>query len=379
MIRVIYQGVVNRSVIVTLAAIVTTCAGVAARDRSWRDCLGENPDWYGSVEAQRIADNVLFYQSEIGGWYKNDNSVHPSGHAATEHLTEQQRQSHREVLRAMKFPCTLDNGATHSEMRYLAAVCKATGEARFREGFVKGVRYLLKAQYPSGGWPQFYPLRPGYSSLITFNDGAMIGALSVLDGAARGRSPFDIIDPSLRQECMEAVERGIRCILQSQIRDGKQLTAWCQQHDVLTLAPAQGRISELPSISGAESVGVVRYLMSIESPSPEIVEAVEGAVRWFRKAAVTGVRVVTVADASQPGGQDRRLVEDPEAEPVWARYYEIGTNRPMFIEQGVVKYSLAELSHSHRIGHGWIGGRWPAGLLAADYPAWRRERRMARD
>ena len=379
MIRVIYQGVVNRSVIVTLAAIVTTCAGVAARDRSWRDCLGEKPDWYGSVEAQRIADNVLFYQSEIGGWYKNDNSVHPSGHAATEHLTEQQRQSHREVLRAMKFPCTLDNGATHSEMRYLAAVCKATGEARFREGFAKGARYLLKAQYPSGGWPQFYPLRPGYSSLITFNDGAMIGALSVLDGAARGRSPFDIIDPSLRQECMEAVERGIRCILQSQIRDGKQLTAWCQQHDVLTLAPAQGRISELPSISGAESVGVVRYLMSIESPSPEIVEAVEGAVRWFRKAAVTGVRVVTVADASQPGGQDRRLVEDPEAEPVWARYYEIGTNRPMFIEQGVVKYSLAELSHSHRIGHGWIGGRWPAGLLAADYPAWRRERRMARD
>ena len=363
----------------TLVAIVTTCAGVTARDRSWRDCLGEKPDWYGSVEAQRIADNVLFYQSEVGGWYKNDNSVHPSGHAATEHLTEQQRRAHREVLRAMKFPCTLDNGATHSEMRYLAAVCKATGEARFREGFAKGVRYLLKAQYPSGGWPQFYPLRPGYSSLITFNDGAMIGALSVLDGAARGRSPFDIIDPSLRQECMEAVERGIRCILQCQIRDGRQLTAWCQQHDVLTLAPAQGRISELPSISGAESVGVVRYLMSIESPSPEIVEAVEGAVHWFQKAAVTGVRVVTVADASLPGGKDRRLVKDPEAEPVWARYYEIGTNRPMFIEQGVVKYSLAELSHSHRIGHGWIGGRWPAGLLAADYPAWRRERRMARD
>ena len=379
MIRGIYQGAANRSVTVTLAAIVTTCAGVMARDRSWRDCLGENPDWYGSVEAQRIADNVLFYQSEVGGWYKNDNSVHPSGHAATEHLTEQQRRAHREVLRAMKFPCTLDNGATHSEMRYLAAVCKATGEARFREGFAKGVRYLLKAQYPSGGWPQFYPLRPGYSSLITFNDGAMIGALSVLDGAARGRAPFDIIDLSLCQECMRAVERGISCILRCQIRDGKQLTAWCQQHDELTLAPAQGRISELPSISGAESVGVVRYLMSIKSPSPEVVEAVEGAVHWFRQAAVNGVRVVTVADASLPGGKDRRLVKDPEAEPVWARYYEIGTNRPMFIEQGVVKYSLAELSHSHRIGHGWIGGRWPAGLLAADYPAWRRERRMARD
>lgn len=207
----------------------------------------------------------------------------------------------------------------------------------------------------------------------------MIGALSVLDEAARGRPPFDIIDSSLRQECMRAVKRGTNCILRCQIRDGKQLTAWCQQHNELTLAPAQGRISELPSISGAESVGVVRYLMSIESPSPEVVEAVESAVDWFRKVAVNGVRVVTVADASLPGGKDRRIIKDMEAEPVWARYYEIGTNRPMFIEQGVVKYTLAELSHAHRIGHGWIGGRWPAGLLAAEYPAWRKKQEKLRE
>ena len=377
--EVIDQVALNQAVIASLAAIAISCIGVTAQERTWRDCLAEDPDWYGSAEARRIADNVLFYQAGIGGWYKNDNSVHPSGHAATEDLTEQQRQDHRQALRAREFPCTLDNGATHSEMRYLAAVWKATGEARFREGFAKGVRYLLKAQYPSGGWPQFYPLRPGYSSLITFNDGAMIGALSVLDEAARGSPPFDIIDSSLRQECIRAVKQGISCILRCQIRDGKQLTAWCQQHNELTLAPAQGRISELPSISGAESVGVVRYLMSIERPSPEVVEAVEAAVDWFRKVAVNGVRVVTVADASLPGGKDRRIVQDAGAKPVWARYYEIGTNKPMFIEQGVVKYTLAELSHSHRVGHGWIGGRWPAELLATEYPAWRQEQGKPRE
>ena len=42
----------------------------------------------------------------------------------------------------------------------------------------------------------------------------------------------------------------------------------------------------------------------------------------------------------------------------------------MYIEQGVVRYSLAELSHKHRTGHGWIGGRWPQGLLETEYPAW---------
>ncbi|HCQ32389.1 MAG TPA: pectate lyase [Verrucomicrobiales bacterium] len=356
-----------------LALFFGTSAATVARDRTWRDCLAEDADWYRSAEAVRIADNILYYQAEIGGWYKNDNSVHPSGHAATETLTEQQRTSHRELLRMMKFPCTLDNGATHSELRYLAAVCKATGKDRFREGFARGIRYLLKAQYPSGGWPQFYPLRPGYSSRITFNDGAMIGALAVLDATARECPPFDITDQNLRQGCILAVERGISCILRCQIRDGKQLTAWCQQHEEVSLAPAQGRISELPSISGAESVGVVRYLMSIEDPSMEIVEAVEGAVRWFRQVAVPGIRVVTVDDASLPGGKDRKVIRDAKADPVWARYYEIGTNRPMFIERGEVKYSLAELSHSHRVGHGWIGGRWPAGLLAAEYPVWRRK------
>ncbi len=106
--------------------------------RTWRECQVQEAAWYETEEAIRIADNVLYYQSGIGGWYKNDASVHPSGHAATEDLTEEQRKAHREALRKRTFPCTLDNGATHTEMRYLAAVHGATGEARFREGFAKG-------------------------------------------------------------------------------------------------------------------------------------------------------------------------------------------------------------------------------------------------
>ena len=357
--------------VLTLVALMVTSLESAARGRSWRECLSAEIEWYGTAEAIRIADNVLYYQAGIGGWYKNDNSVHPSGHAATEKLTEEQRRAHRDVLLKRAYPCTLDNGATHSEMRYLAAVHGATGEDRFQEGFSRGVRYLLKAQYPSGGWAQFYPLRPGYSSRITFNDGAMTGALSVLHEVANGRAFMDLVDKELRAECKQAVAKGIACVLKCQIEVKGRKTAWCQQHDERTLAPAQGRISELPSISGAESVDVVRFLMSIERPSPGVVRAVEGAVSWFERASIKGVRVVTVQDDSLPGGRDRRVVEDAEADPIWARYHEIGTNRPLFIEQGVVKYTLAELSHSHRVGHGWIGGRWPARLLKVDYPAWR--------
>ena len=103
----------------------------------------------------RIADNVLFYQAGIGGWYKNDSSIHPSGNAATELLSAAERKRHKEALLKRKYPCTLDNDATHSELRYLANVYAATGRGKYKDGCLRGVEYLLKAQYPSGGWAQF--------------------------------------------------------------------------------------------------------------------------------------------------------------------------------------------------------------------------------
>ncbi|MEE3054499.1 MAG: pectate lyase [Planctomycetota bacterium] len=319
----------------------------------------------------RIANNVLLYQADIGGWYKNDGSIHPSGNAATELLSDVEKRRFKEALVQRKYPCTLDNNATHSEMRYLAKVYAATGRRKYKDGFLKGVHYLLKAQYPSGGWPQFYPLRPGYSSRITFNDAAMIGALGVLDDVANRQQPYGLADEVLRVRCKDAARKGLQCILKCQIVVNGKKTAWCQQHDEITLKAAQGRVSENPSISGAESVGVVRYLMTIDRPSAEVIDAVKSAVDWFDEVKITGVRVITVKDDAVPGGKDRRVVNDSKAGPIWARYYEIGTNRPMYIEQGVAKYSLAELSHKHRMGHGWIGGRWPEKLLEVEYPAWR--------
>ncbi len=345
---------------------------------SWRDCANQEKDWYKTPEAIRIGDNVLYFQSDLGGWHKNDGSIHASGNAAIDVHSQEDKRKYKKSLEQRKYPCTLDNDATWSEMRFLAKVHAATGKQKYREGFLKGVQYLLEAQYPSGGWPQFYPLRPGYSSRITFNDGAMIGAIAILDDVVQRRAPYDLADNKLREKCKAAVAKGRDCILKCQIIVKGKKTVWCQQHDQRTLEPAQGRISENPSLSGAESVGVVRYLMSIDSPSPKIISAIEGAVRWFKEVKINGVRVLNFENKSLPGGMDRKVISDPKAPPIWARYYEIGTDRPMFIEDGIVKYKLSELSHTKRIGHLWIGGRWPENLLKVEYPAWV-EKHQAKD
>jgi hypothetical protein len=40
------------------------------RALEWKDCLRQPPTWYGSPEARRIADQVVEFQRESGGWPK---------------------------------------------------------------------------------------------------------------------------------------------------------------------------------------------------------------------------------------------------------------------------------------------------------------------
>ena len=172
-----------------------------------------------------------------------------------------------------------------------------------------------------------------------------------------------------------AVSRGIDVILKTQVKQNGKLTAWCAQYDEKTLAPAWGRAYEPPSLSGSESVGIVRFLMAIEKPSPDIVAAIEGAVAWFRAVAIPGLRLEDFTGAD--GRKDRRVVPDATAAPLWARFYELGTNRPIFLgRDSAVRYAYSEIEHERRNGYAYYG-RWPASLLDTDYPKWREKHKAS--
>src|SRR5262249_55000860 len=149
-------------------------------------------------------------------------------------------------------------------VRFLALVHEATGEQRFADAATRGIEYLLAAQYPNGGWPQFYPLKKGYYSHITFNDGAMIGVMNLLRDVAAGKKPFEFVDAGLRARCQTSIDKGLDVILKTQVVvDGKP-TVWCAQYDETTLEPAPARAYELISLSGYESAGIVKYLLKID-------------------------------------------------------------------------------------------------------------------
>ena len=333
--------------------------GAAGSPLTWKQCLNRPSGWYGSIQAVQIADNVLLYQRDCGGWPKNIDM------AAALSDSDKARLAHDKG----REDATIDNGATCEQLRYLARVIEAGDADRFRRGFRHGIDYLLAAQYPNGGWPQFYPRAEGYSRYITFNDNAMINVMSLLRDVSHAKAPYGFVDAQRRDRARAAVERGIDCILKCQIVvDGRRL-AWCAQHDDKTLKPAGARSYEKPSLSGSESVGIVDFLMRIDDPSPQIVEAVEAAVKWLDDAKLTGIREVRKPAPGTERGYDKVVVEDKDAPPLWARFYEIGTNRPIFCSRdGVVRYSLAEISYERRNGYSWYTDA-PASL-GDRYPKW---------
>ncbi|MFK4059618.1 pectate lyase [Brevundimonas sp. NPDC046655] len=328
-----------------LTSVLAPAALAAEAPVPWNAAvLTQAADWYATPAARRIADNVLTHQSPEGGWPKNTPLNLPARPDADPGLTN-----------------TFDNQATTLPLAFLARMTTATGDAAYAAAFQRGLDYVLAAQYPNGGWPQYYPLRGGYHDHITFNDDAMVRVLTMLRDVAEGRETYGFVDPAQRARASAAVSRGVDVILKTQVRQDGRLTVWCAQHDAVTLAPAWARRFEPPSLSGSESVGIVRFLMSLEHPSPEVRAAIEGARAWFERSAIRDTRLESYVNAE--GQPDRRLVPVPGADPLWARFYDLQTNAPIYMGRDSVAHAdLGDIERERRMGYTYVGA-WPAALL----------------
>lgn len=332
----------------------------------WRNILDYPEDFYGSDESIRVADNILLYQNDNGGWPKNIDMART--------LSDRDKKKlHRERNRSETL---IDNGATWTQIRFLARMHAATNDQRYADAASRGLNFLLDAQYLNGGWPMIFPLRDGYYSHITFNDGAMIGVMHLLRDVAKNRQThndtkvFGFVDAPTRERCQKAIDKGLELILATQVVVDGQPTVWCAQYDEHTLQPAPARTYELVSLSGYESVGIVEYLMAIDEPTPEIKRAVDSAVDWFQRSKIEGQRVEWKFDGNSRRPSDRVVVADPSARPLWARFYSIDGNRPMFVgRDGIVHDHLADIERERRLGYAWLGD-WPAKLLEKKYPQW---------
>jgi PelA/Pel-15E family pectate lyase len=322
---------------------------------------------YKPTELTNIGDNILLFQKTNGGWPKN--------YDIFAILTPSQKDSvagAKDILNT-----TYDNGSTYTQIAALATVYAATTTEKYKAGALKGLDFILASQYRNGGWPQYYPLESGYSRCITYNDGVFEGIMELLKDIKDRAPQYAFIDDGRRKKLAAAYEEGMVCILKTQINDAGKPTAWCQQYDEVSLQPAWARKFEPPSICNRESAGLVTFLMSIDHPKKEIMEAVDNAVAWFRDSRIYNTRVQTIpaprmVTPFRISVTDRVVVTDSTAPPIWTRYYELKTHRPIFCNRdSKIVYSLAEVLRERRDGYGWYTYD-PQQVLNA-YPEWKKK------
>lgn len=313
------------------------------------------------------AERMLVFQRSVGGWPKAVNGIKVS----YEHpLTADEKASTRKD--ADHADATIDNNATTREIRYLLAAAQRTGNMAYRSAAENGIRYLLKMQYPNGGFPQYYPDHSLYRHQITYNDDAMIRALSILRDLVEHKGDFMLVDQALVPQAKLAVEQGVDCILKTQYVQNGKLTAWCAQHDEKTLQPAKARAFELASLSGDETVNIVEFLLGVENPSPEVRKAVVSAVTWLNEVRMPNQAVKDIKDPAQPTGRDRVIIAEPGS-TIWARFYDLESNKPIYVgRNSEKKNTLAEIENERRAGYLYVG-TWPEKLLTKDYPAWQQK------
>jgi len=326
-----------------------------------------NQPCYKPTQIKEIADNILLYQRDNGGWPKN--------YDMQAILTKEQKAK---VLKAKSdFHTTFDNSTTYTHIEYLAKAYEITKVKKYKNASLRGIDFTLSAQYPNGGWPQFFPLESNYSSHITFNDDTFIGVMNMLKDIIDNKPYYSFVDSARRQKANVAFDKGLDCILKCQIIDNGKLTVWCQQHDETDFRPAKARAYELPSICNDESSGIVLLLMSLDNPSKEIINSVQAAVKWFEDSKLFGIRVQEISAPEvkftlRVSKIDRVVVKDPTAPQIWSRFYELKTHRPLFSNRkSELLYSMAEVDRERRSGYSWY--TYNPQTVLDKYPAWQQK------
>ncbi|MCR5306571.1 MAG: pectate lyase [Oscillospiraceae bacterium] len=311
-------------------APVVLTASAAADDYPWSTYLKKSSDWFGSSEAIGVADDCIRYQIQNeGGWRKG---------MATEQTGDWAHS-------------TVDNDATTSQIRILMRVYAKTGQQKYFDCAMRGVECLFKLQYSNGGYMQVLNTPGTYHAHITLNDGAYVHILEIMKEMSTKTGDFTAVSDSYAQRAKQSLEAAIDCLLKMQITVNGVKTAWCQQHDENTLAPAKARAYELPSVCTSESAGVVTFLYKYaqETGRGDIAAAVNAAIAWFKQVALYNIEWVSQGD-------DKVVVQKQGAGPIWARFYDIDRQIPLFSDRdSSVHYNVAEISQERRTGYAWYG------------------------
>lgn len=280
-------------------------------------CYEATGDRYYLELAEKAGRVLLRGQMASGGWGAKI-ELAPEARAGFRYRTGDERRSRR-----ARNTSSFDDNQTQSALRLLIRLDAALGfeDEAFREAIDYALENILEAQYPSGGWPQIfdhdaeradppvlgasfpdawpreYPGHNRYWRWYTINDNAMLHTIDLMFEAGE---VYD--EPHFR----DAAIAGADFLLLAQLPAPQP--AWAQQYDY-DMHPVWARRFEPPAVSGGESQDVMQTLIDTYHRTGErkYLDAVSPAIRYLKASRLPG------------GGL--------------ARFYELETNRPLYMNR----------------------------------------------
>lgn len=254
-----------------------------------------------------VADLIVALQNEDGGF-----QVLPDNYEMSQKETG---------LGSMKDVSSVYNGATTAELKYLAKYITANKpeDSKYKDAFVKGIKYLLTTQRDNGGWSMNPGSESGFNANIEVGNKAMTEVLTLLsDIAILNNQDYVFARKAMNvDEIKSAVEKGNDFIVKSQISNNNKKSGWATQYDKSGNV-TMGHTYERESVSSYTTKDVIDYLMTIHNPSQDIKDAVESAYSWLKDVKIADKEQEVVKDTSMNNGFDVYLVD---GSGTWASNY----------------------------------------------------------
>lgn len=314
-----------------------------------------------------LAEKMIVYQLPNGGWGKHNSDKKNVDYTA---------KIDSKLLKIIKANdndlATIDNNATSKEINALIKAYSTTKNPAYLKSAEKGIEYLLSMQYQNGGFPQYFPNSAIYRKQVTYNDNAMINVLTVLYNISEGKEGFDAVNSQLKDKSKAALQKGIACILKTQVLQNGKLSIWADQYNEVTLKPEKARAFEPMSLASGESVNIVKFLM-MQPVTPEIEKSIKSAIQWFKESKIDGYTY----NVSRESGNAVRVLSKKEGSAVWARFYDIPTNKPIFGDRdGSVKFNYEDVSEERRMGYSWYNEAGTK-LIENDFQKWLKKNKIS--
>lgn len=234
--------------------------------------------------------------------------------------------------------CAFDDDITQSAISFLMQLDDTLDEPWLTESIELALDFMIEAQFPNGAWPQWYPLRGGYHDYYTYNDNAINDCIAVM---------FEAYDRYHEPAYLACARRGADFIIASQLPAPQ--AGWAQQysHD---MKPAWARAFEPPGVCSAATSRNIRTLVDayVRTGDEKYLGPIPAAIDWLMRSRLP-------ADAISP---DEVRQNADGGTGIWARLYEVGTNRPVYGDRENPQkmiYDVRDVSERELKSYGWQG------------------------